>query len=444
MAFHDVLQDIPNDGFLAIHDLLGALDGLDDAALDELADDEGLVELGGHQLGNAALVHLQLRTYHDHGTGRVVDTLAEQVLAEAALLALEAVGQRLERAVDVALDGGCLAGIVEQAVYGLLEQTLLVAQDDLRGLDLHQSLQAVVADDDATVEVVEVGGGEAATVQGHERAQFGRNHRHGTQYHPLGLVDVARGSEALHHLQALESLGLALLAAVGIGTVAQLIRELVQVDVAQQVEDGLGAHLGYELVGIVVGQVLVLLAQLVHDLQIFLLGKQVELVDDIELAGLGQTLLFGSALGKFLALAGLAGLDHHVALVINHGVELLAGQTQQVADLVGQGAEVPDVCHRHQQLDMAHALAAHLLLGHLHATVVAVTLVVLDRAEDLLAEQAVAFGLIGAVVDGLGLEDLTARTGLDLLGRCQRDGDLGEVRLYLVVFLESHLCSFLP
>ena len=45
VSFHHMLEDIPYDGFLAVDDLLGALDGLDDAALDELADDERLAAM---------------------------------------------------------------------------------------------------------------------------------------------------------------------------------------------------------------------------------------------------------------------------------------------------------------------------------------------------------------------------------------------------------------
>ena len=74
------------------------------------------------------------------------------------------------------------------------------------------------------------------------------------------------------------------------------------------------------------------------------------------------------------------------------------------------------------QLDVAHALAAHARQGDLdaalladdalvlHALVLAAqALVVLGRAEDAGAEQAVTLGLEGAVVDGLGLLDLAER-----------------------------------
>ncbi len=107
--------------------------------------------------------------------------------------------------------------------------------------------------------------------------------------------------------------------------------------------------------------------------------------------------------------------------------------------------------HLYYQLDVAHALAAHLLFSHLHTTAVAddtlvtdtlvlaaMALEILDRTENLLTEQAIALGLVGAVVDGFGLEHLTARLLLDFLGRSKTDGDFGEIALYLVVSSKSH------
>ncbi len=188
MALHHMLQDIPYHRLLAVYYLLGRLHGLDDAALYELADDERFVQLGGHQLGDTALVHLQLGADHDHGTCRIVHTLTQQVLTETSLLTLQRVGQRFERTVYVALDGRRLAAVVQQRVHRLLQQTLLVAQNHLGSLYLDESLQTVVTYDDAAVQVVEVGSCEAAAVQRHQGTQFRRNHRHGLQNHPLGAV----------------------------------------------------------------------------------------------------------------------------------------------------------------------------------------------------------------------------------------------------------------
>ena len=86
------------------------------------------------------------------------------------------------------------------------------------------------------------------------------------------------------------------------------------------------------------------------------------------------------------------------------------------AKAAGQGLEEPDVDDRRGQVDVAHALAAHAAVRHLHAATVADDALVLRalvlaagafpvalRPEDALAEQAVLFGAVGAVVDGLGL-----------------------------------------
>ena len=103
--------------------------------------------------------------------------------------------------------------------------------------------------------------------------------------------------------------------------------------------------------------------------------------------------------------------------------------------------------HRNDQRDMAHALAAHLLLGHLHAAAVAddafvadalvltaVALVILHRAENPFAEQTVALGLVGTVVNGLGLQHLAARLGQNLLGGGQADRNPAVTIIRFIVF----------
>ena len=64
----------------------------------QLGVDEGLEELERHPIRKTALMQSQLRTHHDHGTAGVIHALAEQVLPEASRLALEHVGEGLQRA----------------------------------------------------------------------------------------------------------------------------------------------------------------------------------------------------------------------------------------------------------------------------------------------------------------------------------------------------------
>ena len=91
MSLHYVFQNVPDDRFLTVHNLLGTLHRLHDAALDELTDDERLVELGCHEFRNTALAHLQLRTHNDYGTCGIVDTLTQQILTETSLLTFQTV-----------------------------------------------------------------------------------------------------------------------------------------------------------------------------------------------------------------------------------------------------------------------------------------------------------------------------------------------------------------
>src|SRR5207245_5639346 len=113
----------------ALEHLLGGLDGVREAVFLELADDERLVELQRDLLGQAALVELELGADDDDRAGGVVDALAEQVFTEAALFALDHVGERLERAVAGAEHGAAAAAVVEQRIHRLLEHALLVADD---------------------------------------------------------------------------------------------------------------------------------------------------------------------------------------------------------------------------------------------------------------------------------------------------------------------------
>src|SRR5260370_29325150 len=99
-------------------------------------------------------MELQLWSDHDDGAARIVHALAEKVLAETALLALERVAEGLERAVVGAAQHAATAAVVEQRVNGFLEHALFVADDDVRRAKFHELLQPVVAVDDAPIEVV--------------------------------------------------------------------------------------------------------------------------------------------------------------------------------------------------------------------------------------------------------------------------------------------------
>jgi len=89
VLFDDVLQDVPHLGPQTLDHLLRAADVRRESPVHEHLHNERLEQLDRHEAWQTALVHLEPRTYHDHRTAGVVHALAEQVLAEAALLALE-------------------------------------------------------------------------------------------------------------------------------------------------------------------------------------------------------------------------------------------------------------------------------------------------------------------------------------------------------------------
>ena len=176
----------------------------------------------------------------------------------------------------------------------------------------------------------------------------------------------------------------------------------LQVHVLQQLLHGLGAHAGLEIVLILLAVVAVLL--------------------------LGEDLILGQR--------GLAGIGDDIVGEVQHLLQDAGADVQQQAHPGGDALEIPDVGDGGGQLDVAHALTAHLGTGDLHAAAVAdlalvadllvlaaVALPVLGGSEDALAEQAVPLGLQGAVVDGLGLLHLAVGPGEDLLGRGHADLD---------------------
>ena len=260
---NDVLEHVVDGGPAALNHALGRLDVLGQLTVDQRLHHEGLEQLEGHQLGQAALVQLQRGTNHDDRAAGVVDALAQQVLAEPALLALQHVRQRLQRAVARPGDGTATAAVVEQCVDGLLQHALFVVDDDLGCAQVQQSLQAVVAVDHAAVQVVQVGGGKAATVQLHHRAQFRRDHRHHVEDHGPRVVLAGAlfggAVEGGNDLEALDRLLLALgrqwLLALGrVDLRPQLDLFLHQVDLLDQQLDGLGAHAAGEVVAVAVLQ----------------------------------------------------------------------------------------------------------------------------------------------------------------------------------------------
>src|ERR1022692_409888 len=406
VVLNHFFQDVPYDGLLLLHHFLGLLDGGAVSGLLQPVIDERLEQFQRHLLGQAALVQLEVGTHHNDGAAGIVHALAQQVLAEAALLALQRVGQRLERTVVGATQHAATASIVEQRVHGLLQHALLIAHDDFRRMQVHQLLQAVVAVDDPAIQVVQVRSRKAAAIERNQGTQLRRDYRNHVQDHPLRLVTAP--AECFNHLQALGILQTLLHRSLGAHFFAQFAGKTLHLNPLQQFLDGFGAHHGLEAAGAM------------RLVEFAVLGF---ILDDFALFD-----------------RRFAGLDHHVGLEVQHRFQLAQRNVKNVPDAAGQSLEEPHMRAGRCQLNVAEALAAHLGQGYLHAALIAdhaavlhalvfaaETLPVGYRPENAGAEQTIALRLEGAVVDGLRLGDFAVRPTADLFGRSQADADSVEV-----------------
>src|SRR5208282_4957972 len=262
MLTDHLLEDVPYLGALLLDHPLRGLDGRGMPVKLELRVDERLEELERHLLRQAALMELELGADHDHRAAGIVDALAEQVLPEAALLALEHVGERLEWALVRTRDDAAAAAIVEEGVDRLLQHALFVAHDDLGCAQLDQALQAIVAVDHAPIEIVQVRGREAAAVERYQRAQLRRNHRDDVEDHPFG--PAARIDESLDELEALYVLLAFCFRVRVLELLTQELLFLFEIDARQYLLERLGTD--HALEG--------LLAELVDRVLVLILGQE--------------------------------------------------------------------------------------------------------------------------------------------------------------------------
>ena len=140
-------------------------------------------------------------------------------------------------------DRPAAAAVVDQGVARLLEHPLLVADDDLGRAELEEPLESVVAVDDAAVQVVQVGGREAAAVELDHGPEVGRDDRQHRQDHPVR--PRAGAAEGLDEAEPLDRL-LAALAGARPDLDVEGPRELLEVHPADDLADRLGAHAGAE------------------------------------------------------------------------------------------------------------------------------------------------------------------------------------------------------
>ena len=420
VVLNHLLEDVPDNHFLLLDQFLGLFDRGAVAALLEPLIDERLEQLQRHLFRQTALIELQVGTDNDDGTTGIIDALAEQILAETPLLALERIGQRFQRAVVGAAQQVAAPAVVEQRIDGLLQHAFLVAHDHVGRIERHQLLETVVAVDHAAIEIVEIGGGETAAVERHERTQLRRNHRNVIENHPLGFI--AGAAERLDNPQPARMLELLLNRRFRLHRLAQLFGQLFDVELLEDLLDPLRAHHRRELVGVILIQLPFLFV-----------------ADDLAFLDAGFFFRF----------------DDDMSFVVEHALKIAQRGVEQLTDTARQSLEEPHVRAGRGQLHVAHPFAADaaqrhfgaaLLADHaavLHALVLAAQAFPIGhRTEDRRAEKTFPLGFERPVVDRFGFVYLAERPTADLLRRGKADPNRIEIggQIYTFVGAGSKQC----
>ena len=240
MSLGDFIKNVPHFRCAALNHLLGRADGVNQTHFLQATNDEWLEQDESHLLRKTALIESEIRTDNNNGTTRVIDALAEKILTETTGLAFKHVGEGLQRTIACTSHWAAMATVVEQGVHSFLQHALLITNDDIRCAQLEQVLETVVTIDDATIEIVQVGGRKAATFQRHERTKIRRNDW--KNFHDHGFWTAVRLSKALAKLQALGQL-LADLLGLGLGhRLFQFLDGIGKIDPAEDVTDGFSTH----------------------------------------------------------------------------------------------------------------------------------------------------------------------------------------------------------
>ena len=261
----------------------------------------------------------EFRSDDDDGTAGVVDALAQQVLAEAALFALQQVGQRLQCPVSGTRHRTAAPPVVDQSVHRLLKHAFFISDDDLGRTQRQQLVEPVVAVDDPAIQIIQIGCGKSAAVQLHHRAQVRRQDRQDIQNHPLGAIPGFL--EGFHHFQPLDQPGF-LLTGCGLEFLPQAFGHFVNVNVRKKFLDGFGAHGRAERVAPA----------------LFLLLTEF---------AVGQDLLLDQT-RHFL----IARVQDNVGSEIQHTLQNTRGQIEDQTHAARDAPEIPDVRDGSRQTDV--------------------------------------------------------------------------------------------
>ena len=239
---NNLFQHFPHFRAMLFQKALGALNVVGVVVFNQLLNDKGAEEFQRHFFGDTGLMQFQLRAYHNYRTTGIVYALTQQVAPKTPLLAFEHIAQALQFTASSGGDGFTARAIVNERVYRFLQHTFFIAHNHVGRAQIKQAFQAIIAVDNAAIEVVQVAGGKAAAVQLNHRAQVrGDNRQHG-QDHPFRAVAAAQ--QAVGHFQALDGFFSLLFGASRFNFRPQFSRQFFQIEVFANIVQRFGAHTG--------------------------------------------------------------------------------------------------------------------------------------------------------------------------------------------------------
>ncbi len=189
-------------------------------------------------------MQFEIRTHHNHGTRRVVDTFTEQVFAETTLLTLDHIGQGFQRSVARTQHGSAATAIVKECIDSLLQHSLFIADDDFRRIEVEQFLKTVVSINQTTIEIIQVAGRKVSRIQKNEWTQIGWNYGNDIQTHPL--CSILAVIQHLNRLESLDNIFLSLLALRSLQLLAQFLRSFLKIETFEQFFYRIGTHIGFK------------------------------------------------------------------------------------------------------------------------------------------------------------------------------------------------------
>ena len=415
MILRDLFENVPDFGSSTLKHSLGTLDRVCKTMFLQLADNERLEQFKRDLLWKSALPEFQFWSDDDDRPRRIINALAEQILAESTLLTFDHVRDGLERTIARTEHWSSATTVVKQRIDCLLQHSFFVADDDFWCIEIHQLLQAIISVDDASIEIVQIACGKVAALKQNEWAKLRRDHWDHIENHPLWFI--GRSTNLLDQLQSLREILCFLLALCLIQFHANFCSDCMEIEQVRGEEfaNGFCAHHGGEFAAV-----------LGNHFAIFIVC---------------QDLLEFKICGTWIG--------HNIILEVDDLFDVASSHTKQRSESTWKSLEEPDVNCRCSEIDVSHALSSHTRMSHLHAATVADDSFVLGSlvlaagafiitlwSEDPFAEQTVPFGAVGSIVDGFWFLDFAEAPASDVI----RARELNANRSVVIDTIENAFC----